>query len=93
MVKVVCLNTDSEVFILKRFATERIKEDSSHQDVRAAKRGYDFEAVLFEHGDRSVSRHISEGRSVAATTQFGAAEVFPVDERISFDDSASLFPD
>ena len=30
---------------------------------------------------------------MAATTQFGAAEVFPVDERKSFDDSASLFPD
>ena len=68
-------------------------DDSSHQDVRAAKRGYDFETALFEHGDGSVCRHISEGRSVAATTQFGAAEVFPVDEGISFDDTASLFPD
>jgi hypothetical protein len=30
---------------------------------------------------------------VATTTQFGAAEVFPVDEGISFDDAASLFSD
>jgi len=92
MAKVVCFDTDLEVFILKGFAVAD-SDGSSHQDVRAAKRGYDFEAVLFEHGDGPVCRSISEGRSVAATTQFGATEVFPVDERISFDDSASLFPD
>ena len=78
---------------LKRVRIQADSDDSSHQDVRAAKRGYDFETVLFEHGDGSVGRHISERRSVAATTQFGAAEVFPVDEGISFDEASSLFPD